>query len=59
VDFEQIICALNDVGYNGPLSVEWEDSRMDREHGAAEACDFVRSVDFARSDIAFDGQFDS
>ena len=58
VDFEQIICALNDVGYNGPLSVEWEDSRMDREHGAAEACEFVRDVDFPRSQIAFDAQFD-
>lgn len=58
VDFEQIICALNDVGYNGPLSVEWEDSRMDREHGAAEAAAFVREVDFERSKIAFDAQFD-
>jgi sugar phosphate isomerase/epimerase len=59
VDFEQIICALNDTGYKGPLSVEWEDSRMDREHGAAEACDYVRSVDFPRSDIDFDAQFDN
>ena len=59
VDFEQIICALNDVGYKGPLSVEWEDSRMDREHGATEACDFVRSVDFPRSEIDFDAQFDN
>jgi len=59
IDFESIICALNDIGYNGPLSVEWEDSRMDREHGAAEACDFVKQVDFPRSGIAFDAQFDS
>ena len=59
VDFEEIIVALNDVGYAGPLSVEWEDSRMDREHGATEAAEFVRSVDFPRSDIAFDAQFDS
>ncbi len=59
VDFERIIVALNDIGYNGPLSVEWEDSRMDREFGAAEACDFVRSVDFPSSQIAFDAQFDS
>ncbi|MBI1371864.1 MAG: TIM barrel protein [Phycisphaera sp.] len=59
VDFDSIICALNDVKYGGPLSVEWEDSRMDREHGAAEACDFVRGVDFPSSGIAFDGQFDN
>ena len=37
VDFEQIIVALNDIGYNGPLSVEWEDGRMDRVHGATES----------------------
>ena len=30
VDFEEIIVALNDIGYAGPLSIEWEDSRMDR-----------------------------
>lgn len=58
INFEEIICALNDIAYDGPLSVEWEDTRMDREHGAAEACEFVRSVDFARSGIAFDTQFD-
>ncbi len=58
IDFEDIIVALNDIGYQGPLSVEWEDSRMDRCHGAEEACDFVRSVDFPPSKIAFDAQFD-
>jgi sugar phosphate isomerase/epimerase len=58
VDFERVIVALNDVGYNGPLSVEWEDSRMDREHGAKEACELVKKFDFARSAIAFDAQFD-
>lgn len=58
IDFEQIIVALNDVNYQGPLSVEWEDSRMDREHGAAEACAFVKKLDFKRSAIAFDAQFD-
>ena len=57
VDFEEIIRALNDIGYNGPLSVEWEDSGMDREHGAEEACDFVNSVDFPTSGRAFDASF--
>ena len=50
--------ALNDINYQGPLSVEWEDSRMDREHGAAEAAAFVRKIDFKPSKIAFDAQFD-
>jgi sugar phosphate isomerase/epimerase len=58
INFERIIVALNDVGYSGPLSVEWEDSRMDREYGAREACQFVRRIDFERSNIAFDAQFD-
>ena len=58
INFEDVIVALNDVGYQGPLSVEWEDSRMDREHGASEACEFVRSIDFMPSEQAFDAQFD-
>jgi len=58
INFEEIIVALNDIKYQGPLSVEWEDSRMDRCHGAQEACDFVRGVDFPSSEIAFDAQFD-
>jgi len=58
VNFEEIIRALNVIGYTGPLSVEWEDSGMDRDHGAREACDFVRGVDFSPSNIAFDGAFD-
>jgi sugar phosphate isomerase/epimerase len=58
INFEEIIVALNDIGYQGPLSVEWEDSRMDREHGATEAAAFVRRIDFKPSAIAFDAQFD-
>ena len=58
VDFEAIIRALNQVGYQGPLSVEWEDSGMDREHGARESCEYVKQVDFAPSNVAFDAAFD-
>ena len=58
IDFEEIIRALNRIKYNGPLSIEWEDSGMDREYGAAEACEFVKSIDFPASDIAFDSAFD-
>jgi len=57
VDFEAIIRALNEINYQGPLSVEWEDGGMDREHGAAEACEFVRKLDFAPSARAFDAAF--
>ncbi|MEC7740013.1 MAG: sugar phosphate isomerase/epimerase, partial [Gemmatimonadota bacterium] len=48
---------LNRVGYEGPLSVEWEDAGMEREHGAAEACDFVRALEFPRSETVFDSAF--
>jgi len=58
VNFTSIIRALNKAGYNGPLSVEWEDPDMDREHGAAESCKYVKGVDFPTSQIAFDGQFE-
>jgi sugar phosphate isomerase/epimerase len=57
IDFEAIIRALNEIQYDGPLSVEWEDGGMDREHGATEACAFVRKVDFPPSAIVFDAQF--
>lgn len=57
-DFEEIIVALNDIAYAGPLSVEWEDGRMDRFHGAAESCAFTKDLDFAPSDVIFDSAFD-
>jgi sugar phosphate isomerase/epimerase len=58
INFEEIIRALNDVGYQGPLSVEWEDSGMDRLFGAREAAGFVRKMDFSPSGRAFDSAFD-
>lgn len=58
IDFESVIRALNDIQYQGPFSVEWEDSGMDREHGAREACAFVRRLDFQTSKRAFDTSFD-
>ena len=57
INFENIIRALNDISYNGPLSVEWEDSGMDREMGAAESCAFVKRIDFSPSTLAFDAAF--
>ena len=57
VNFEEIIRALNQAGYEGPLSVEWEDAGMDREHGAREACEFVKKLDFEPSGVAFDAAF--
>lgn len=58
INFEEIIRALNAIGYQGPLSVEWEDSAMDREHGARESCEFVKQIDFQPSAHAFDACFE-
>ncbi|MBK7645393.1 MAG: sugar phosphate isomerase/epimerase [Planctomycetes bacterium] len=57
IDFEGIVRMLNQIDYQGPLTVEWEDSAMDREHGARESAAFVRKLDFDRSARAFDAAF--
>lgn len=54
VNFEEIVRELNVAGYEGPLSVEWEDNGMDREFGARESLEFVRNINFAPSNVAFD-----
>ena len=58
IDFEEIIRELNRIGYEGPLSIEWEDIGMDREFGAEEAQQFLRATDFPPSSVAFDAAFD-
>jgi sugar phosphate isomerase/epimerase len=37
VDLESVIRALNQIGYEGPPSGEWEDAGMSRDRGAPEA----------------------
>ena len=59
VDFEEVFRALNRIGYEGPLSVEWEDNGMDRDWGAPDALAYIRRTDFAPSDVAFDATFAS
>lgn len=59
VPFEKVFRALNDIGYDGPLSIEWEDNNMNREQGAPEALALVRSLDLTPSDVAFDDAFQS
>jgi sugar phosphate isomerase/epimerase len=57
VDLEGCVRALNRIGYEGPLSIEWEDSGMDREYGARDALAFARRSDFPPSAQAFDAAF--
>jgi sugar phosphate isomerase/epimerase len=46
IDWEAIIRALNEIGYEGPLAVEFKDAALEREFGAEEACQFVKRLDF-------------
>jgi len=57
IDFEGVMRQLNHANYHGPLTVEWEDPMMEREHGATEAAAFTRQLDFAPSARAFDAAF--
>jgi sugar phosphate isomerase/epimerase len=58
VDFESLFRALNRIGYDGPLSIEWEDAGMDREWWAQDALAFVRRSDFTPSTLAFDAAYE-
>jgi sugar phosphate isomerase/epimerase len=58
VDFETFVRALNRIGYEGPLSIEWEDAGMDREWGAQDSLAFVRRSDFLPSALAFDAAYE-
>jgi len=58
VPWENIVRGLNSIGYEGPLSIEWEDAGMDRLVGAPEALGFVRKLlTVSPSDQAFDAAF--
>jgi sugar phosphate isomerase/epimerase len=46
IAWEEFIRALNEIEYDGPLSVDWRDEGMDREFGVQEACQFVKQLDF-------------
>jgi len=58
VNFPAILRTLNAIGYAGPLSVEWEDPHMAREHGAAESVAFLRKIQFPSAAAAFDKAFE-
>lgn len=59
VPWEDCFRALASIGYDGPISVEWEDAGMDRLHGAPEALKFLRRFDFPPPSASFDAAFSS
>lgn len=59
VPWEACFRVLNAIGYDGPISIEWEDAGMDRLRGAPEALRYVREQLFDPPDAAFDAAFSS
>ncbi|MGO2994850.1 sugar phosphate isomerase/epimerase family protein [Brachybacterium alimentarium] len=57
VPWDAAFRALRSIGYDGPLSIEWEDAGMDRLHGAAEAIEVLRGLDYPASELSFDAAF--
>lgn len=57
LNWDEMFRTLNRIGYDGPLSVEWEDNGMEREYGAQEALAYVRQRNFPPSSRAFDAAF--
>ncbi len=57
VPWEDCFRALNAIGYDGPISIEWEDAGMDRLTGAPEALEFVRKLAFSPPSATFDAAF--
>ncbi|GAA3435289.1 sugar phosphate isomerase/epimerase family protein [Kutzneria kofuensis] len=60
VPWEACFRMLNSIGYDGPISVEWEDAGMDRLTGAPDALAFVRSMTrIEPPEASFDSAFSS
>ena len=49
---------LTAIGYDGPISIEWEDAGMDRMQGAPEALQALRRFDLDPSTTRFDAAFE-
>ncbi|CAN5395845.1 sugar phosphate isomerase/epimerase [soil metagenome] len=57
VEWGDAIRALNWIGYDGPISIEWEDAGMDRLEGAPKGLEFVRSLLWNTPTGSFDDAF--
>jgi sugar phosphate isomerase/epimerase len=57
VPWESVFRTLNAIGYDGPISIEWEDAGMDRLTGGPEALEFIRRLNFNPPAAAFDAAF--
>lgn len=57
VPWEDCFRTLRRIGYDGPISIEWEDAGMDRLEGAPESLARLGPLDFAPPAVAFDAAF--
>ena len=57
VPWDAAFRALRSIGYEGPISIEWEDAGMDRLHGAKEALAHLKTLDYPISEVSFDAAF--
>ena len=57
VPWEDCFRTLRAIGYSGPISIEWEDSGMDRLRGAPDALAFVRALLWDAPTASFDAAF--
>ena len=46
IDWDAILRTLNEIGYDGPIAVDWHDPGLDREFGAADALQFLKRLEF-------------
>ena len=59
VPWASIFRMLNEIGYDGPISIEWEDAGMDRLAGAPDALAYLKSKMFPTPTTRFDAAFSS
>jgi sugar phosphate isomerase/epimerase len=59
VAWEDVFRMLHSIGYDGPVSVEWEDAGMDRLAGAPEALRRLKAFDYDPPSSSFDAAFSS
>ncbi|MEO6711877.1 MAG: sugar phosphate isomerase/epimerase family protein [Mycobacteriales bacterium] len=59
VPWEACFRMLNTIGYDGPISIEWEDAGMDRLAGAPDALEFVKRNALSAPTASFDAAFSS
>ena len=48
---------MNAVGYDGPISVEWDDAHITREQAAQEAVGYLRHLSMDRAGGDFQSVF--